>query len=215
MYIHPETSKVACGGENYVFIEGYCYTNVQLSNYTKSMKLYVLPLPKNSSFDVILEELWLLPSRAALRYDRRALEFSDSTGKRWRLPCDTLRSYTMRVLTSTQLRREIEKGDRLFICYAVSQGECDADSAEKRSNIRGQKLVAEFQTIFEPLPNELPPRRGIRHTINTGINPPLSKALYRLYPKEKRSAEKLIQDCLDKGWICFCHSPYSSPYLVC
>ena len=67
--------------------------------------------------------------------------------------------------------------------------------------------------MFEPLPSELPPRRGVGHTINSGMNPRVSKAMYRLSPKEKRSAEEMIQDYLDKGWIRPSHSPYSSPVL--
>ena len=70
-----------------------------------------------------------------------------------------------------------------------------------------------FESVFEPLPDGLPPDRGLPHTIDTGIHPPVSRSMYRLSAKEKLEVETQVKDLLAKEFIQPSSSPYGSPVL--
>lgn len=69
------------------------------------------------------------------------------------------------------------------------------------------------ESVFDALPNGLPPDRGMSHTIDTGNSPPVSRPMYRLSTKEKQEVEAQVKELLTKGFIQPSNSPYGSPVL--
>ena len=75
-----------------------------------------------------------------------------------------------------------------------------------------ERLLAEYEFVFEPLPKGLPPFREITgHTIplQEGVLPPY-RSPYRMSPLELREVKKQIQELLENKFIQPSKSPYGS-----
>ncbi|TIA84783.1 hypothetical protein E3P99_04119 [Wallemia hederae] len=78
-----------------------------------------------------------------------------------------------------------------------------------------QQLIEEYKDIFpEQLPQELPPRRSVEHSIDLeeGAKPP-SRSPYRLSFIEQEELKKQLRQLLDSKLIRPSTSPYGSPVL--
>eukprot|EP00253_Pinus_taeda_P004110 PITA_04110 len=79
-----------------------------------------------------------------------------------------------------------------------------------------QRLLQDFgDIVVDDLPDELPPRRGISHSINfiPGASLP-NKAAYRMSRKDHEEIRKQVQELLDKGLIQESMSPCAVPTVL-
>ena len=88
------------------------------------------------------------------------------------------------------------------------------DNPDLVSQIIMEQLKHEFDDVFQPPPDGLPPDRGTGHLIplQPGHKPPY-KNPYRLSPVEVCEVKKQVQDLLSKGWIEESQSPYGASIL--
>ena len=114
---------------------------------------------------------------------------------------------------NSQFRRELTReGSKLYVMN-ITDPSVAAESPQTAHSAQAHTLLSEFADVFADIPPGLPPERGFGHTINTGNNPPVSQPMYRMSPKEKECAERMVSDMIEKGWIRPSRSPYSSPIL--
>lgn len=93
----------------------------------------------------------------------------------------------------------------------------DSDVKQNSGLVSSDKLnelKKKYGRIFQPLPNHLPPDRGVGHTIPLveGAVPPYKKQ-YRLSPQETTEVKRQVADFLAKGYIEPSTSPYGAPVL--
>jgi hypothetical protein len=176
-----------------------------------------------SEFDIILGDDWLKAKNAVLDLNRATATFQFRSGQRvWTNgPSKSAENVISGVptLNAVQAARAVRKGAR---CFAVT---VDRNSPEGETRVGNsvpgvasqklQKLLTEFQDVFpEELPNELPPDRGVHHTIPLEENakPPF-RPLYRVSPAELKEIEAQVKALLDKGFIEPSASPFGAPVL--
>ncbi|KAK9837873.1 hypothetical protein WJX74_006902 [Apatococcus lobatus] len=77
-----------------------------------------------------------------------------------------------------------------------------------------EAIKVEFQDVFQPPPDGLPPDRGTGHLIplQPDHKPPYRNP-YRLSPLEIAEVKKQIEELLNKGWIEDSQSPYGASIL--
>ena len=87
---------------------------------------------------------------------------------------------------------------------------------EQGSSVAGiRALVKQFAEVFPAdMPDQLPPDRGIAHTIPLvpGSSTPAART-YRLSKPQREEMEAQISDLLKKGWIQPSTSPFGSPII--
>lgn len=77
-----------------------------------------------------------------------------------------------------------------------------------------QEMINQFSELFQE-PKGLPPSRPGDHKIPLVNGPqPFWLRPYRFNPAQKDEVEKQITEMLQKGWIQFISSPFSSPILL-
>ena len=88
---------------------------------------------------------------------------------------------------------------------------------EEAANTRQEKVqsvLARYKDVFE-WPEELPPRRDIKHYIHLkGGTDLVNVRPYRYMFQQKEEMEKLVDEILSSGIIRPSTSPYSSPVLL-
>ena len=131
----------------------------------------------------------------------------------------------MPILSALQFKRAVRKvRKRLFMVLVTPQSSPEhSDATEHQSSSSScssstvpdlQKILDKYKSIFEEIPDGLPPDRGIPHLIplQPGAQPP-QKRMYRLSPLERQEVENQITWLLKKGWIESSSSPYGAPIL--
>jgi len=77
-----------------------------------------------------------------------------------------------------------------------------------------EKLLEEYTDIFrEELPEGLPPRREVDHTIDTGSEKPVNRNAYPLSAQQLREQSKQVESLLKRGLIRESASPWGAPVL--
>ena len=196
---------------------GYVQATVRMQSLNEDLKFYVIDLP--ADLTACLGDAWLRDHRGVIDYMNNCVHYA--LGKRkQRLVCaqDCLPhppQIDIPVLSYMQAKTMIKKGDcTAFLASICKVDDSDLDAAQigKHGDI-SLKFLDEFDDVFAPLPAGLPPLRGEGHAINTGDAPPVSKAMYRLSPKERDEVERQVTELLDKGLIQPSQSPYGAPVL--
>ena len=73
-------------------------------------------------------------------------------------------------------------------------------TAEQRSQV--DNLIAKYDTVLGPLPQDLPPRRAVDHAIDLDDNArPASRGLIRLSPPEMMELQRQLEELLARGYI--------------
>ncbi|GJP48756.1 hypothetical protein CLOM_g8031 [Closterium sp. NIES-68] len=163
---------------------------------------------------------WLRPNEVILNFQDNTLSFMNGDEKvEWKVPAPDTRSEgpdanvsDVSFALANQFKGCVKEADTLFIIQidhddALSQVIEDFPPQMKA-------LAEEYNEVFEPIPEGLPPDRAVGHTIpvEPGKAPPF-RPLYRLSPAEYEEAKLQIKDYLDKGWIEPSASPYGAPIL--
>ena len=216
--VHDTNLSVHCGGMPAATdVRGYVQARVRMQSLSENLKFYVIDLP--TDLTACLGDAWLRDHRGVIDYMNNCVHYALGK-KRQRLVCaqDCLPlppETNIPVLSYMQAKNMIKKGD----CKAFIASICKVDDSDLNAAQAGKheetslKFLDEFDDVFAPLPPGLPPLRGQGHAINTGDAPPVSKAMYRLSPKERDEVERQVTELLDKGLIQPSQSPYGAPVL--
>ncbi len=114
--------------------------------------------------------------------------------------------------TSSELRGGTMTSGQTSVCATTVRDQAEIDGLVSAQKISELKL--KYGRIFQPLPQHLPPDRGVGHTIPLieGSVPPY-KRQYRLSPVETAEVKRQVADFLAKGYIEPSTSPYGAPVL--
>ena len=109
------------------------------------------------------------------------------------------------LLTGTEFlrlaeRREINEDNH---CFVVFVREADPEDGYRPAHPRGRRLYTEFEGLFpEELPDGVPARGRPEHAIPLREDAkPVSRAMYRLSPKERDECRAFVTKAMKKGWI--------------
>jgi len=76
------------------------------------------------------------------------------------------------------------------------------DSSSSEAETKLDQLLQEYRDIFrEELPDGLPPKRAVDHTIETGDHSPSNKNAYPLSVQQLQEQARQIEGLLRKGLI--------------
>ncbi|CAA0816696.1 Uncharacterized mitochondrial protein AtMg00860, partial [Striga hermonthica] len=157
--------------------------------------------------DVILGMDWLTRYRADIRCQEREVSLFPVSGQPVIFYGVKSRNVP-RVISSMQARKSLSKGScQGYLVFMVSKD--DSERSPERVSI-----VCEYLDVF---PDELPggpPDRQVEFTIDLvpGAGP-VSKAPYRMAPKELQELKAQIQELLNLGFIGPSVSPWGAPVL--
>jgi hypothetical protein len=211
--LHCSPGHVLCGGNTTVSSLGNVDVPVQMQSYSETLRLIAFPVAACSAFQVVLGQSWLRQHGALIDYGHDCVTFWHN-GHQHALGSGIAGSQYA-FLSAMEFRKAAsEEGSQIFVMHVTDpSSSADYETSAPPDSGSAHELLQEYADVFSEIPPGLPPDRGIGHAINTGDNSPISQPMYRMSPKEKECAEKMVSDLLAKGWIRPSHSPYSAPIL--
>ena len=235
--VHQSSGSVLVAGGNATPIQGYVNARVKVQSLNEELKLHVVDVPSRD-VHAVLGQSWLKQHRAVMCFDESCVRFwrgdrhcmLKCKPRKWIVPPSP--DASLPVLSYMELKRVTkDKGARLFLVNVLaidtpsesehsSASEC-ADPTESAGHKTSEgaasghvpDVVLEFNDVFAELPPGLPPRHGVGHTINTGNEPPVSRSMYRLSPKERAEVETQVRELLRRRLIQPSQSPYGAPVI--
>jgi transposase InsO family protein len=185
------------------------------------------PIPFTSTFtatplegyDVILGMSWLTTHDPLIGWANRTMEIR-TPGRPHRfikpLECIDEQPCVARLATISMngLRRAHRRGEVEEI-FAVFVRPGKASGAEPKEDPAAEVLLTEFADVFnEKL--ELPPKRGVEHTIELkpGSRPPAARPLRHQSAKDLAAFEEYTRTMLEAGQIRVSNSPYGAMALI-
>jgi hypothetical protein len=210
--LRREPGSVKCGGNSDVSSLGKVYVPVKIDPYHETLEFIAMPLADTSHFQVVLGQTWLRAHSAVIDYSASHVTLLHDS-QCLLLPFGVENS-SHTYLSSMQFQRKLDKPDsKLFVMYLTATNAAPGAADSNSQPGAAHSLLKDFADVFADAPPGLPPERGIGHTIDTGDSPPVSRPMYRMSPKEKATAESMVQELLEKGSIRPGQSLYSSPIL--
>ncbi|XP_042432594.1 uncharacterized protein LOC122019163 [Zingiber officinale] len=157
-------------------------------------------------FDIILGMDWLVRYYATVDCSARVVTFRPPGLPSWVFM--GTKDEGISVISAMQAQRLLSQGCR---GYLLSMIKIDQDTTTQLSDI---SIVQEYPDVFpEELPG-LPPKRQVEFTIELiPGTAPVSKAPYRMAPKELEELKVQLQELLDRGFIRPSVSPWGAPVL--
>ncbi|XP_042472403.1 uncharacterized protein LOC122055074 [Zingiber officinale] len=157
-------------------------------------------------FDIILGMDWLVRYYATVDCSSRVVTFRPPGLPSWVFM--GTKDEGISVISAMQAQRLLSQGCR---GYLLSMIKIDQDTTTQLSDI---PIVQEYPDVFpEELPG-LPPKRQVEFTIELiPGTAPVSKAPYRMAPKELEELKVQLQELLDRGFIRPSVSPWGAPVL--
>ena len=192
--------------------------------FTVQLCRTVLPRVKQAEWLPLVDAIKKMFVPGALSCDdtgesvRQLLSTQFSTEWRDALGVDATTPSSVPLLSALQLKRAVRQADRTFmVMVSAVSGDTGLPQVATETDVAVpglQGVLDEYKDVFSPMPEGLPPARGVGHTIplEPGTIPPF-KAMFRLSPKEKLEVEKQVSELLAKGWIEPSISPYGAPIL--
>ena len=109
-------------------------------------------------------------------------------------------------------RREIDEDNH---CFVVFVREADPEDGYQPAHPRGRRLYTDVEGLFpEELPDGVPAGGRPEHAIPLKEDAkPMSRAMYRLSPKERDECRAFMAKAMKKGWIRPSCSPWGAPVL--
>lgn len=198
----PTSVSVRCAGAD-ASIEciGMVKANLKLGPFREAWKFYVIDLPPG--LDVCLSDSWLDEHGAILHYPHKYVQLKK--GKKTcrihfdrHVDTDSLPPpplLNMPILSVIQAKRMMRKHECKAFLVNVTKTDSDNDHHDDSDRLYLiEETLKGYECVFNPLPDGLPPDRGLPHTIDTGNNPPVSRPMYRLSAKEKLEVETQVKD---------------------
>ena len=156
-------------------------------------------------FDIILGNDWLIKHRVKIDCYTREVCFQDPDGQTTRFTVSS--THIPRILNPQKFSHHIAEEDILFAVAAVSP--------DKDEDLLSQIPIAcEFPEVFPTDLPGLPPDREIEFVID--LEPgtqPISKAPYRMAPRELKELRDQLDELSEKGFIQPSTSPWGAPVL--
>ncbi|XP_042012315.1 uncharacterized protein LOC121760756 [Salvia splendens] len=156
--------------------------------------------------DIILGMDWLAENHATILCKERQISFRNPEGETTRfhgISMGTRKS----VLSMLQASKLIKKGCPAYLVYLNRE-------VKDERKLDGVEIAREFPDVFPDTLPGLPPDRQVEFTID--LEPgsaPVSKAPYRMAPKELDELKVQLQELLDLGFIRPSVSPWGAPVL--
>ncbi|XP_031111767.1 uncharacterized protein LOC116015734 [Ipomoea triloba] len=112
-----------------------------------------------------------------------------------------------RLLTMQGLRKYVRQGCEAYLCLIQ-------DAEVEELEIDQIPIVREFPDVFPDDLTEMPPEREVEFTVDLvpGTSP-ISRAPYRMAPKEMEELKAQLEELLEKGFIRPSVSPWGAPVL--
>jgi len=177
---------------------------IEIGDKSLETNLYVLDMQE---FDVILGMDWLSKHHATIFCVERKVvckwpgeeELHLLVAKTKLLP---------RVISALKARKLLQsEGSIGFLMSVVAKG-------GKELTINDVKIVKDFPEVFPDDLKDMPPEREIEFTIDlVSDSTPISKAPYRMAPKELHELKTQLEELLEKGFIRPSVSPWGAPVL--
>ncbi|MEQ5265914.1 hypothetical protein, partial [Escherichia coli] len=143
-------------------------------------------------FGVVLGMDWLGQYKAQILCSEQKVVLKGPGGKRVSYRGVT-KEPEVRLVSMIKIKKYVAKGHEAFLC-AVE------DLSAPKDEVQQIPIVREFPDVFpEEIPG-LPPPREVEFTIDLMPGTaPISKAPYRMAPKEMQELKEQLQDLLNKG----------------
>ncbi|XP_022868589.1 uncharacterized protein LOC111388143 [Olea europaea var. sylvestris] len=180
---------------------------------TKSMKLEIdgkileadLYLLEMKDFDVILGMDWLGFNHATIRCHEKEVQFHRPGEEEFRFFGAKFKSLP-RLISAIQTKKMLRKNS----CQGFLVNNIDSQHTEMTVN--DINIVRDFANVFpEDLPG-IPAGRQVKFTIDLIPGAaPISKAPYRMAPKELQELKFQLEELLEKGFIRPSVSPWGAP----
>ena len=186
---------------------------VPLNMGTYSQVVHAHGILLSGSFDLVLGMPWLKALNPDIDWEKGVVELTHKGRKHVLRPpltdgghkdCDGL------TLNATQLKRAVKKGASLYAVVLRAQDE----AVEGGQSPQIKSLLEEFSDVFQELPDGLPPKRAVEHTIP--LKPgavPSSRPVYRMSEAELKELKSQLDTLIAKGFIQPSTSPYGAPIL--
>ncbi|XP_074278054.1 uncharacterized protein LOC141601659 [Silene latifolia] len=146
------------------------------------------------SFEIILGMDWLIKQRAFIDCYQRLISLRGLKGVRVSYK-GFLMNPKVNFINVVTLKSYLRKGCQIYLCHVRDTREAEP----KRDEI---PIVCEFYDVFPEEIPRLPPKRALDFSIDlkpgTG---PISKAPYRMAPKELEELKKQLEELLEKGYL--------------
>ncbi|KAK8942729.1 hypothetical protein KSP39_PZI009417 [Platanthera zijinensis] len=158
-----------------------------------------------TEFDVILGMNWLVAYQAKLDCVAKRVNLSID-GKDYSVHVQTTRSH-LQVIPAMRASRLLSQG--CFACFVYAS---HSDAVEPQ--LEYIPIASEFPDVFPAELSGIPPDREVEFSID--VEPgtrPLSKAPYRMAPRELEELRSQLDELLERGYIRPSSSPWGAPVL--
>ena len=207
--------KLADG--NTAISQGVCNLPLTCNRYQATLPMMALRM--NSDFDVILGSDWCQQNKADIMFSIDHLHIgcaaTDGSEHWWHVSKQGAEhSVECSIIAAADLNKVLSCDDKLFMLTvnAVAESAQYGDisiSADIERDVKGK-----WADVFKDLPAELPPERGVFHTIPLKENESApDKKMYRMTRDEMQECEKQVKMLLEKGFIQRSNSEYGSPVI--
>ena len=139
-------------------------------------------------------------------------ESADEESEHDYLSPEGLMSYEQFARHAKRCRRASDDENHCFVVYTR---DVDPGNGYGPEHPAGARLFTEFKELFpEELPDGLPRSGRPEHAIPLKPDAkPVSRAMYRLSPKEREECQAFVSKAMKKGWIRPSCSPWGAPIL--
>ncbi|XP_042059685.1 uncharacterized protein LOC121804234 [Salvia splendens] len=165
-----------------------------------------LGVMKMEDVDIILGMEWLAKNHATIKCSERHISFQTPGEEQVELHGITMNKRKS-IISVLQAAALVKKGCPAYLVYL-------SEEHNEEKKIEDVDIVREFPDVFPDTLPGLPPDRRLEFTID--LEPgaaPISKAPYRMAPKELGELKLQLQELLDLGFIRPSVSPWGAPVL--
>jgi hypothetical protein len=197
------------------------YTKIlaRLGTHRLTVQAMVMPLP--GDIDMVLGMPWLKRFNPDVDWIRSTIKVHDRNGTHEIQALDDERRtdqiLELKLISARGVKESLKKKNTECIIFHLRQPVEDASLdaiLPKDVPPEYQKIIRHYADRFRTeLPEELPPDRGFKHSIDTGDAKPTNVNAYPLSYSQIEEQMAQIQDLLSKGLIRTSSSPWGSPVL--
>ena len=188
-------------------IEIKCFcSNLEVSFGGHQLLVNNLSVMPMSDVDIILGMDWLAENYATILCNQRQISFHPPGKDATNFHGVTL-GKRKSIISALQAATLVRKGHPAYLVYLNEEG-------KEGRKIEDVEIVREFPDVFPDNLPGLPPDRQLEFTID--LEPgsaPVSKAPYRMAPKELEELKMQLQELMDLGFIRPSVSPWGAPVL--
>ncbi|XP_042460894.1 uncharacterized protein LOC122044835 [Zingiber officinale] len=175
-------------------------------NFDSHILTVDLQVLEMTEFDIILGMDWLSEHHATVDYRAKVVTFQPLDQSSWEFIGINDRGVS--IISALQAQQLLARGCKGYLLSLVSS---NVDSSVQLSDVH---IIREYPDVFpEELPG-LPPRRQVEFAIELLLSTAsISKAPYRMAPRELEELKIQLQELLDKSFIRPSVSPWGAPVL--